>query len=112
MRRNSRTPCTVPSSPPRPCSALKTTSGLGESAATSPSRSRVTSIDQASKPSSSSAVVTSRPETSETSRSADQPPMRTATRLRAPDTLDLPLQHDAARLEDAGAHLLAEAFEI
>ena len=71
-------PWTVPSSPGVPCSALKTTSGFSSAsrAATSRSMSSSVTLDQ---PRSRSASATPLPLVSDTSRSDDQPPIRTTT---------------------------------
>ena len=69
---------TVPSSPSRPCSAMKATSG----AASLEHRHEVapTSIATTSWRSRSSASCTCAPERSETCRSSERPPLSTATR--------------------------------
>src|SRR5262245_42674859 len=69
----------VPSSPKRPCRALNTTSGFAF--ARSPATLGVTSISVTLYPSSRRALAHAAPETSDTSRSADHPPFRTATCL-------------------------------
>ena len=67
----------TPSSPKRPCSALKATSGFSRasnSAASGPTSTRVTR-----NPSPSSALAQASPERREIGRSAESPPMSTAT---------------------------------
>src|SRR3974390_1624920 len=62
-----------------------------------------------------SASAQALPERSDTSRSADHPPIRTATCLVIslhPDPLDLPRELHAARLAHAAAHLFAESLDI
>ena len=71
---------TVPSSPPRPCSATNATSG--RSAVRRSTRSGPTSIGTTSWPSRSSACSTRAPERIETWRSSESPPLRTATFIR------------------------------
>ena len=69
----------APSSPKRPCSALKAASGFNSASlcgASRPTSRRVTL-----KPSASSARAQASPERSETSRSAERPPISTATCL-------------------------------
>ena len=70
-------PCTVPSSPGTPCSALNTTSAFVSANRAATSRS--ISIRVTRCPRDSSALATPSPLMSETGRSADQPPIRTAT---------------------------------
>src|SRR6185437_3743987 len=70
-------PCTVPSSPGTPWSALNTTSGFTSCNRSATSRSM--SIRVTRWPRSSSALATPSPLVSDTGRSADQPPIRTAT---------------------------------
>src|SRR5216683_2030103 len=78
-----------PSSPYLPCRALNTTSGppppAGRRKSISARRSRLTSYSTTSWPPSRRPSAQALPLTSETSRSGDQPPIRTATLLmRAP----------------------------
>src|SRR3546814_2435772 len=111
-------PCMQPSSPKGPCSALKATSGF--TSASCWATSRPTSISLTVKPSSRSALAQARPEVSETSRSDDQPPIRTATcclpmaglAFLHTDTADFPAQADAAVGLHALTHGLAEGLEI
>src|SRR5580692_4927362 len=77
MARISSRPWIAPSSPGRPCSRLSATSGFAVLSASATSRS--TSMRVTRKPCRSSASAQAVPERSDTSRSADQPPMRTAT---------------------------------
>ena len=77
---NAHSPCIQPSSPHRPCRALNATSICGRSSASRSAISGPTSSVSASTPRSPSALAIAAPLTSETSRSADRPPMRTATR--------------------------------
>jgi ActR/RegA family two-component response regulator len=70
-------PCTVPSSPGVPCSALNTTSGAAS--ARRNATSRPMSIRVTRWPRCSSALATPSPLVSETGRSLDQPPISTAT---------------------------------
>src|SRR5690606_38372280 len=81
--------------------------------------SRATSISLTLKPSSRRALATARPEVSETSRSDDHPPIRTATCglamaaiLRPADAPDLPAQLDAALCLHLLAHGFAQRLEI
>ena len=83
---HSRMPWTQPSSPQRPCSALKATSGAA--AASADARSSPASISTTSNPSCRNAAAHSRPDTSDTSRSAERPPISTA--MRAVVLLDMP----------------------
>ena len=80
MPRISSSSCTVPSSPPTPCIATKATSG--RSATRRLTRSAPTSIGSTSWPSRSSASSTRAPERSETPRSSERPPLRTATFIK------------------------------
>src|SRR5690242_8363456 len=122
MRINSSRPCTVPSSPKRPCRALNAASGLASNncwPGLSPGSS-----GKASKPSSRNALTTPRPDDSETSRSADRPPDRTAMRLKVtllmgrstagghPHALDFPFQGDAGLLLHPLAHFFAQSFQV
>src|SRR5579883_873413 len=171
MARISSRPWIAPSSPGRPCSRLSATSGLRALSVWATSRSTSTRLTR-KPPCRSSAAAQAAPERNETSRSADQPPMRTATcwvmvhprgrslrplpRLRGrnacearqegasrgkrpplshsppqarrrglhdqaartrpsarhPNTLDLPLELDAARLAHPSPHLLAERLDV
>ncbi len=75
---HSSAPCTAPSSPPGPCNAMNTRSnpaGTSSASARSPG-----SKADASTPRATSASSTALPVISETSRSADAPPISTATR--------------------------------
>ena len=74
---HSRMPCTQPSSPQRPCRPLNTTSGAISERRIGRSRPASTSIT--SNPTSRKAAAHSRPELRETSRSAEGPPISTAT---------------------------------
>src|SRR6188472_4554968 len=80
MPRTSSIPCSVPSSPGRPCNTLRAASGLSARSVAA------------------------------TSRSADHPPMRTATCFMIsafqPNPFDLPLQIDAGM----GLHPLPHSF--
>ena len=71
----------MPSSPSRPCRARKQTSGA--SSRSRRTRSWSTSMPCDSWPRRLSASSTRAPERSETSRSSERPPLRTATRLMA-----------------------------
>src|SRR5215510_518862 len=97
MSRISSMPCNVPSSPGRPCSRLSATSGL--SARSVAAISRFTSTRLTRYPERSSASAQALPERKDTSRSADQPPIKTATCFIASafhsNALDLPFQIDA-----------------
>src|SRR5215467_13724237 len=77
MPRISSTPCNVPSSPGRPCRTLKAMSGLSVRSAVATSRPTSTRVTRC--PLRSSASAQALPERSDTSRSADQPPIRTTT---------------------------------
>src|SRR3954468_4626602 len=79
MPRISSSSWTVPSSPSRPCMATKATSG--RSARSRSTRSASASIEITSCPSRSRASSTRAPDRSETWRSSERPPLRTATRL-------------------------------
>src|SRR4051794_17673608 len=90
----SRSSCTVPSSPSRPCRATKATSG--RCARRRSTRSEPTSTPTTSWPRRSSASSTRAPERSDTLRSSERPPLRTATRLMSRPLLARPprqLQH-------------------
>src|SRR5690348_8684933 len=98
MPRTSKSPWIAPSSPGRPCSRLSAASGFAAPSAAATLRS--TSIRVTRKPCRSSASAQAFPERSDTSRSADHPPIRTATcwviaqasnaRTTAPRTLIVP----------------------
>ena len=75
---HSSAPCTAPSSPPGPCSAMKARSK--PSATSSPSARSAGSNGAASTPRATSASSTALPVISEISRSAEAPPSSTATR--------------------------------
>src|SRR3984893_18222862 len=77
MRSISKMPCMMPSSPKRPCSALKATSGRRLASVSAILRS--TSTRAILYPSASSAAAQASPERSDTSRSTDRPPISTAT---------------------------------
>src|SRR5215472_14324709 len=79
MARISSTPCSVPSSPGRPFSMLRATSGL--TVVSTAAMSRPTSMRVARWPRRASASAQALPECNDISRSADQPPIRTATCL-------------------------------
>src|SRR5215467_8566980 len=79
IARISSTPCSVPSSPGRPCSMLRATSGLTVVSTTA--MSRPTSMRVTRWPRRASASAQALPERNDISRSADQPPIRTATCL-------------------------------
>ena len=81
----SNSPCTVPSSPSLPCSATNAASGWASSSCAT--RSGPTSIATTSWPSWRSALCARAPERSETVRSSEPPPLRTATFL-APALID------------------------
>ena len=82
MSRISSSSCTVPSSPSRPCIAMKATSG--DASRSRWIRSRPTSSATTSWPSRSSASSTRAPERSDTCRSSERPPFSTATLLTSP----------------------------
>src|SRR5262245_21166405 len=94
MSRISSMPCNVPSSPGRPCSRLSATSGL--SARNVAAISRFTSTRLTRYPVRSSASAQALPERNDTSRSADHPPIKTATCFIASafysKALDLPFE--------------------
>src|SRR3954464_14068344 len=69
----------VPSSPGLPCSRLSATSGFTSASLEATARS--TSIRVTRKPARSAASAQALPDRSEISRSADQPPIKTATCL-------------------------------
>src|SRR3569623_692756 len=119
-------PWTQPSSPGAPWRALKTTSGA---AATSRwATSRPMSMRVTRWPRLSSASATPPPLISDTSRSAAQPPIRTATcslsTLTHPyalligvvgkhaDTLNFPFELDPRMLAHTAADFLAERLDI
>src|SRR6185369_15002525 len=77
MPSSSRAPCTVPSSPKRPCNAMK--QRLKPLRLSSERSRSAGSKACASTPLNCSALSTPLPDISETSRSAERPPMRTAT---------------------------------
>src|SRR3984893_5233642 len=77
MRSISKMPCMMPSSPKRPCSALKATSGRRLASVSAILRS--TSTRAILYPSASRAAAQASPERSDTSRSTDRPPISTAT---------------------------------
>src|ERR1700727_2258642 len=79
MPRISSSSWTVPSSPSRPCSATNATSG--RSPLSSSTRPGPTSTGRTSWPSRCSASWTRAPDRSDTWRSSERPPLRTATRL-------------------------------
>src|SRR5215468_9154312 len=79
IARISSTPCSVPSSPGRPCSMLRATSGL--TVVSTAAMSRPTSMRVTRWPRRASASAQALPERNDISRSADQPPIRTATCL-------------------------------
>src|SRR5579863_3402836 len=128
MARVSSTPWTQPSSPQAPWRALKQTSGFSLDNTAAMSRPASTRLTLA--PSRSRASAQAAPETRLTSRSADSPPIRTATCKRArgaafirlaltgfasrgsTDAPDLPVQRDAGLGPDVGAHRLAQSLEI
>src|SRR6266576_2946570 len=108
MLRSSSIPCTVPSSPRRPCSALNTHSNRPSRSTSHVSASRSTGVT--SLPRARSAFATCSPERIETSRSADFPPRRTASLTRSfptADHLDLGLQLDA----EPALHLGHDSFD-
>src|SRR5262249_49434085 len=124
MARISSTPCSVPSPPGRPCSMLRARSGL--TVVSTAAMSRPTSMRVTRWPSRASASAQALPERSDISRSADQPPIRTATclliccrpsRSLAPfvchsDAFDLPLKADAGALLHPSAYRLAQSLDI
>src|ERR1700738_1210170 len=124
MARTSRIPCRVPSSPGRPCKTLSATSGL--TVASPAAISRPTSMRVTREPSRESASPQVLPERSDISRSADQPPIRTATCLLIrsgpsrslarfdchADALDLPLEADARVLPHPHAYRLAQVLDV
>src|SRR5262249_13619307 len=73
------TPCSVPSSPGRPCNMFNAMSGL--TVVSTAAMSRPTSIRVTRWPSRASASAQALPERNDISRSADQPPISTATCL-------------------------------
>src|SRR5580704_4507964 len=82
MPRSSSIPCTQPSSPPRPCSATKTTStGFSRTSSSSAGPSSLQTRRETRCPRLSSASATPSPVRRDTSRSALQPPINTPTRL-------------------------------
>src|SRR5690349_1343709 len=92
MPRTSKSPWIAPSSPGRPCSRLSAASGFAAPSAAATLRS--TSIRVTRKPCRSSASAQAFPERSDTSRSADHPPISTATcwvmAFPSPQTLNVP----------------------
>src|SRR5262245_45920708 len=96
---HSSTPWIVPSSPGRPCSMLSATSGLRP--ASTVATSGFTSTRDTRNPPRSSASAQALPERRLTSRSADQPPIRTATcfAMRTPpaDGVSIPVNDLAKR---------------
>src|SRR5689334_13842212 len=119
----SRIAAMQPSSPHFPCSPLNATSGL-RSARTSPIF-RFTSMGVTLKPARRSASLQASPLARLTSRSADQPPMRTATWVnlgsrsgiagalhRNADALDFPIEFDARCLLDPVPDRLAELLDL
>src|SRR4029077_2251447 len=108
MPRTSSIPCSVPSSPGRPCNTFRAASGLSARSVAATSRSTSTRLTRW--PVRSSASAHALPERKDTSRSADHPPMRTATCFMIsafqPDPFDLPLQIDAGM----GLHPLPHSF--
>src|SRR5215831_17677648 len=114
MPRTSSTPCKVPSSPGRPCSTLSATSGLR--ACSLVEISRLTSMRLTRKPIRSSASAQALPERNDTSRSADHPPMRTATcfilSAIQTDSFDLPFQIDAGMRLHPLPHGFAQRFDV
>src|SRR5690349_1936596 len=112
-----------PSSPHLPCSALKATSGLRSERTCG--ILRFTSTGVTWKPARRSASEQASPVERLTSRSADQPPIRTATWVkrgsrsgmvgalrRNPNTLDLPVELDAGLVLYAMADGLAQFFDL
>src|SRR5260370_1861239 len=100
-------PCTVPSSPRRPCSALNTHSKPPSRKTSHVPASRSTGVT--SWPRSRSAFATCSPERSDTSRSADVPPRRTAsltTSFPLAYQLDLRLELNAEPSLHLGHHPL------
>src|SRR5512138_1759546 len=85
MPRISRNPCTVPSSPHRPCSAMKPASGAA--AARERARFSAASISTTAWPRARSAAATAAPVARLTVRSALLPPLSTAT-FFTPSLLD------------------------
>src|SRR5712672_572105 len=129
MARISRRPWMAPSSPGRPCNRLRAASGFAAASAAATLRS--TSMRVTRRPWRSSASAQDLPERSETSRSADHPPISTATCLvmiyplpqgsirgaladspRDPDALDLPFQLHAGIFLHARPHGLAQCLDI
>src|SRR5260370_264019 len=102
-------PCTVPSSPRRPCSALNTHSKPPSRKTSHVPASRSTGVT--SWPRSRSAFATCSPERSDTSRSADVPPRRTASLTTSfPSAYQLDLRFEPHRcLHDKRASQLAFA---
>src|SRR6185503_13355683 len=112
----SSAPCTVPSSPKRPCSAMKTR--RNPSRLSSKSSRSAGSNGCASTPRERSASSTARPEMSEISRSAEGPPMSTATRPKSLAMARLPHDADLADQSDPGArfdrrlHMVDERLDV
>src|SRR6187455_1862870 len=112
----SSAPCTVPSSPKRPCSAMNTR--WKPSRFRSKSSRSAGSKGSACTPRERRASSTARPEMSEISRSAEGPPMRTATlpsRLgmtRLPDDPHFADQHDARARLDRRLHVVHERLQV
>ena len=98
MPSNSSAPCTVPSSPWRPCSAMKQRTKPSRLSSTR-SRSRGSKA-WASTPTERSAASTPLPDSSEISRSAEVPPISTA-RLAERARVDRPPQPSWARTRGA-----------
>src|SRR5712691_10783202 len=110
---SSNMPCTVPSSPRRPCSALKTHSNPPSRRTSQVSGSRSTSVTSWPRP--RNAFATCSPERIETSRSADFPPRRTAsltTSFPPADQLYLGLEIDAEPALDLGHHALDQLSHV
>src|SRR5262249_20384483 len=114
MPSTSSMPCSVPSSPGRPCNTLSATSGLNSRNVAA--ISRVTSTRLTLSPVRSRASAHALPERRETSRSADHPPINTATCFIASaflsDALDLPFQLDSRMRLHPFADGLAEIFDV
>src|SRR5688572_14971707 len=116
MRITSSAPWTVPSSPKRPCSAMKTR--LNPSRLRSKSSRSAGSKGSACTPRERSASSTARPEMREISRSAEGPPMSTATRPKSLAMARLPHDAHLAHQADPGAsldgllHVIHERFDV
>src|SRR5512135_2547205 len=114
MPRISSMPCKVPSSPGRPCKTLSATSGLIARSVAATSRSTSTRLTWW--PVRSSASAQALPERNDTSRSADQPPIRTVTCFIIlafhSDSLDFPFQIDTGMRLHPLPHGFAQRLDV